>query len=151
MRTYGDTAKPIWMTEFGEMTAPATIPGATPSSADTPASSTNGLEAQQAQLIHDVYASTQWQAAFLYQLRDTAVYDAPGHIIKLVHYGIVTRDYAHHKLGFDAYKNALGGPLPSLGVSPSAATSSSIAWYWTNMETSVFACDLPSPRSRHAL
>jgi hypothetical protein len=62
-----------------------------------------------------VYSGLKIQAIFFYQLRDTAVYDSGGRLIKLVYWGLLNRDLTRHKLSYDAYRNVIGGLLPPRG------------------------------------
>ncbi len=108
MNQNGDQLKPLWLTEFGWASRQAST------SCSDPAQPTDKAEATQAQLITDMYKSTILQALFFYQLHDTGVYASSGACTKGVYWGLVTHDLSRHKAGFDAYKNAAGGPLPAL-------------------------------------
>jgi hypothetical protein len=111
MHDNGDSQKPVWLTEFGLEAQP-------------------NNEAEQAQLITDVFSNLNVQAILYYQLHDTAAVglNGPG---ALAYYGLVSSDYSHRKLGFAAYKAAAGGALPPLArASSSAALTPSLALLW---------------------
>jgi hypothetical protein len=108
MNQNGDSAKQVWMTEFGMMT------DASGGGLAAQSSSAANDEAAQARLIHDVYGGLKVQAAFFYQLHDTGVYETGNVLLKMTSWGIVSHDLSHHKMGFDAYKQAAGGVLPNL-------------------------------------
>jgi hypothetical protein len=78
------------------------------------AAATTAAEQAQAKLISGVYSGLRIQAIFFYQLRDTAVYNSAGQIVKLVYWGLVTRDLAREKPGFQAYADVPQGALPPL-------------------------------------
>jgi hypothetical protein len=80
-----DGQKPIWLTEFGRPT-----------------------------LDSDVYSGLKIQAIFFYQVHDTAVYNSAGQIVKLVYWGLVTRDFSRQKPGFQAYAAIPEGAIPPL-------------------------------------
>jgi hypothetical protein len=103
----GDSQKPVWLTEFGLVTQPDGAPG------NSGTIKTPNDEADQAQLISDVFSDLNVQAIFLYQLHDTSPFGPGGALLGVEYYGLVSRDYKHHKLGFEAYKDAAGGPLPA--------------------------------------
>jgi hypothetical protein len=115
MNQNGDQNKPVWLTEFG---LPAPESGGT------------SAEADQAQLIRDVYSGVKAQAIFFYQLHDTFVYGASGQPVKEVYWGLVSNDLSHQKLGFAAYQAAVGGPLPSLAGSPPASSGAPLMLNW---------------------
>jgi len=128
MQANGDEKKPIWLTEFGLKTQPDGAPG------NPGTISPSNHEAEQAQLIHDVYSTFQLQAIFYYQLHDTAVSESGGAIVKVEYYGLVSRDYSHRKLGFKAYKEAVGGvllPTLMIGASGRGVLSQEGAYYMT--------------------
>ena len=109
MHANGDDFKPIWMTEFG-------LPSHVPTLANGPVDPISAPdEEKQAALVRGVYSGLKIQAIFFYQLRDTAVYDSAGHLIKLVYWGLVNRDLTRHKLSYDAYRDVVGGRLPPRG------------------------------------
>lgn len=108
LATNNDTKKPIWLTEFGRPTQTAGAPGA---ATPTPAAQATAEQAQ-ASLIKGVYSGLKIQAIFFYQLHDTAVYDSAGKIVKLVYWGLVTRDLSRKKPGFQAYADVPRGALP---------------------------------------
>lgn len=124
MNQNGDTAKPLWLTEFGWSSAQ----DASVCFQDTQPSPSG--EQTQAQLVSDMYRYTGVQALFFYQLHDTGVYDASG-CIKGVHWGLLTHDLSRRKPSFDAYKAAVGGTLPALAlISPHLAASESPLATW---------------------
>lgn len=104
LRSAGDGAKPIWLTEFGMQTAASSPPAGSPD----PAAASG--EAKQATLIRDVFGGlgSRVQAIFLYQLHDTAVYTAPGTMSKRVFWGIVNGDLTRKKAGFEAFQSMPG-------------------------------------------
>ncbi len=109
MHANGDDFKPIWMTEFG-------LPSHVPTLATGPSDPISQPdEEKQAALVRGVYSGLKIQAIFFYQLRDTAVYDSAGRLIKLVYWGLVNRDLTRRKLSYDTYRNVVGGPLPPRG------------------------------------
>ncbi len=109
MHANGDDFKPIWMTEFG-------LPSHVPTLATGPSDPISQPdEEKQAALVRGVYSGVKIQAIFFYQLRDTAVYDSAGRLIKLVYWGLVNRDLTRRKLSYDTYRNVVGGPLPPRG------------------------------------
>jgi hypothetical protein len=109
MHANGDDFKPIWMTEFG-------LPSHIPTLANGPSDPISQPdEEKQAALVRGVYSGLKIQAIFFYQLRDTAVYDSAGRLIKLVYWGLVNRDLTRHKLSYDAYRDVTGGRLPPRG------------------------------------
>jgi hypothetical protein len=119
MREYGDTAKPIWLTEFGMPTHAAVT--SDPASV-TPA---NSNEATQAKYITGVYGIPHLQAILYYELHDTAVYNAQGIPIKWVYWGLVSHDLSYKKQGFAAYQAVPGGALPGLAARASQSTTAS--------------------------
>jgi hypothetical protein len=115
MNQNGDKAKPLWLTEFG---AQAQRVG---SALNADAAGASQDEAYQARLIHDVFQLPGLQAIFLYQLHDTSAYLSDGAAVN-AYWGIVSHDLTHRKLGFEAYKEAAGGPLPPLAKLPTSPT-----------------------------
>lgn len=105
--TNGDTKKPIWLTEFGRPTQTSGAPGAPAPTPDAQATA----EQAQASLIKGVYSGLKIQAIFFYQLHDTAVYNSAGQIVKLVYWGLVTRDLSRLKPGFQAYADVPQGAI----------------------------------------
>jgi hypothetical protein len=103
MGAHGDFSKPIWLTEFGYATRTADLTGT---------ASPSDLETAQAALIRDVFTGIKVQAIFFYELRDTAVIDNAGRVLKYVYWGLVTRDLSRRKPGFAAYEQVAGGVLP---------------------------------------
>jgi hypothetical protein len=117
MNQNGDQSKPLWLTEFGYRTQP----DEQPCGPDTAAASSG--ETAQAKLIQGVYKDFKLQAILFYQLHDSAVNTSAG-CGKQVYWGLVSHDLTYRKSGFDAYKNAVGGPLPAL-AQPAPALSAS--------------------------
>jgi hypothetical protein len=109
MHANGDDSKPIWMTEFGlasHIPTGATGPSDPISQPD---------EEKQAALVRGVYSHLKIEAIFFYQLRDTAVYDSSGRLIKLVYWGLLNRDLTRRKPSYDAYRSIEGGRLAPIG------------------------------------
>lgn len=107
LATNNEPKKPIWLTEFGRPTQTSGPPGA---AAPTPQAQATAEQAQ-ASLIKGVFSGMKIQAIFFYQLRDTAVYNSAGQIVKLVYWGLVTRDFSRLKPGFQAYADTPPGAL----------------------------------------
>ena len=105
--TNGDTKKPIWLTELGRPTQTSGAPGAPAPTPDAQAPA----EQAQASLIKGVYSGLKIQAIFFYPLHDTAVYNSAGQIVKLVYWGLVTRDLSRLKPGFQAYADVPQGAI----------------------------------------
>lgn len=105
MRANGDADKPIWLTEFGLPTHQA-MPGADTSVPADPQDT--AAEDKQARLIEGVYGGLgkRLQAILFYQLRDTSVYDATGHAVKHVYWGLMNSDLTRRKAGYQALQEA---------------------------------------------
>ena len=95
----GCRSRPVWLTECGINTA-----------APSPPSDFGGItdEPGQARFIQALYESVAADAIFLYQMRDTAIFDGPGALLKRVYWGLLG-DQARRKPGFEAYRAALTG------------------------------------------
>jgi hypothetical protein len=98
----GDASKPLWLTECGL----ATQPPSTPSHFGGVAS-----EECQARFIRALYRSAGAEAIFFYQLRDTIIFDAANRPLKQVYWGLLSRDLARRKPGFEAYRQVMAAPL----------------------------------------
>lgn len=98
----GDRHKPIWLTECGIATQPPSTP-----------SPFGGVtsEARQARFIRALYRSVDAEVICWYQLRDTIIFDAAGHPLKQVSWGLLNRDLTRRKPGFEAYRQASAPPL----------------------------------------
>jgi hypothetical protein len=107
MRQSGDDRKPVWLTELGWPSHPAAEGDAAASTAD-PRDAAG--ERKQAKLFQGVFSRLggRVQAVFVYQLRDTAVYDAAGHPVKRVYWGLTSGDGSRRKPAYDAFR-AEGG------------------------------------------
>jgi hypothetical protein len=97
MRTWGDVAKPIWITECGIATAPPSPPSPFGGVTD---------EDGQARFIRALYRTVNVEVICFYQLRDTIIFDASGRPLKHVSWGLVSRDLQRRKPGFEAYRQS---------------------------------------------
>jgi hypothetical protein len=67
----------------------------------------------QARFIESLFGSVAADAIFIYQLRDTAIFDREGRCLKEVYWGLVTRDWTRRKAGFEQYRRLVRGrPSP---------------------------------------
>jgi polysaccharide biosynthesis protein PslG len=90
---------PVWITECGIATR-------RPSSDSHFGAFTD--EKGQAQFIGSVFGSVAAEAIFIYQLRDTAIFDGEGRCLKEVYWGLLSRDWNRRKAGFDQYRTLPG-------------------------------------------
>jgi hypothetical protein len=97
----GQAAKPVWLTECGIATRAPSSPSGFGGVTD---------EAGQARFLSSLFDTVSADAVFVYQLRDTSIFDAAGRRLKEVHWGLVSSDGARRKSGFEAYKKAAEKP-----------------------------------------
>ena len=105
----GGPSRPVWLTECGINTAEPSPPSDFGGVTDEPG---------QARFIRALYESVPAAAIFLYQMRDTTIFDGDGAALKRVHWGLLG-DRDRRKPGFDAYRAAITGrssdPRPGSG------------------------------------
>jgi len=89
--------KPVWLTECGIA-----------SRAPSPSSSFGGVTSEegQARFVRSLFESVDADAVFVYQLHDTAIFDASGLRLKEVFWGMVDESGRRRKPAFDAYRQA---------------------------------------------
>jgi hypothetical protein len=89
--------KPVWLTECGIASKAPSLP-----------SSFGGVttEGGQAGFVRSLFESVSADAIFVYQLRDTAIFDASGQRLKEVFWGLVDESGERRKPAFEAYRQA---------------------------------------------
>ena len=95
----GGPSRPVWLTECGINTAQSAPPSNFGGVTDEPG---------QARFIRSLYDSVAADAIFLYQMRDTTIFDADGALLKRVHWGLLG-DLDRRKPGFNAYRGSRHG------------------------------------------
>lgn len=95
----GDGGKPLWLTEVGMATQPPSTPSGFGGVAD---------ERAHARFVRELYRGVPADAIFYYQLRDSAIFDARGRVLKRVYWGLSDRDGARRKPAYAAFRSAGG-------------------------------------------
>lgn len=97
LASHGDAGKPLWLTEVGLATQPPSTPSGFGGCAN---------ERAHARFVRNLYRRVPVEAIFYYQLRDSAIFDASGRVLKRVYWGLSDRDGARRKPAYDAFRMA---------------------------------------------
>lgn len=97
LNAHGDRGKPLWLTEIGLATRPPSTPSGFGGDTD---------ERSHARFVRDLYRHVPAEAIFYYQLRDSAIHDARGHVLKRVYWGLSDRDGVRRKPAYEAFRAA---------------------------------------------
>lgn len=95
LAAHGDANKPLWLTEVGMATQAPSTPSGFGGHTD---------EQTHARFVRDLYRRAPADAIFYYQLRDSAIFDASGRVLKRVYWGLSDRDGARHKPAYAAFR-----------------------------------------------
>lgn len=94
---HGDAGKPLWLSEVGMATRPPSTPSGFGGYTD---------EQTHAHFMRGLYRRVPAEAIFYYQLRNSAIFDARGRVLKHVYWGLSDRDGARRKPAYDAFRMA---------------------------------------------
>jgi hypothetical protein len=118
LRRLGQRGIPLWLTECGLATRPPTSPSTFGGSSD---------EDGQARFVRAILTQVDADAVLVYQLADTAIYDAGGRCLKEVAWGLVSNDLTHRKPSFAEFRRSGGRrALARLDQAPELAAAAQL-------------------------